>query len=673
MHPSLQPAKTRFLPGTIKLHASALCAGNGGLDDWSQMANFLSNAPDEVAQYVLPVLYAVLEIAPISDQPLDFQSLPPVRVELALQALSAIAHQPNLDFARSAGRDLWPRAWRWLDLISIFTGSLPAGILFTKTEIDVIGVLVLQKFARDPELFQLIQTNPRALFVCARGWGLVHPFTLTFIAELFSAETIAAAPERVAAIIDGADGYETLAQHLQQTFQSALEDLKFLNQNKNASAVLHCGNLIRVLHNLDATLCLTRDTALKAQPPQHLGDLPTALLSNGILKQLSTLCDALVAFFIPGAYQVAYETFCLLVPLLCTPPGHLYAEEAAPYLVQSLITLVRRLAERPNRREDQTERHAEEVVKFYFTTLLPPYLMRFGFLRAIHDGSRNGTAIESTASEREFKDWRFYDEVWMPFKKLLRDRLDAYHWYISDRRQALRMCDNIECGRVGPRNKFQKCTGCLVFCYCSENCQKDDWRSGRHRTQCHAYHWFNLYELDLGLTKRERSFLRALVDWDWNEGGKQHLKLLTLPSKIPVQSVPGVDLSQSFPVARYDYSQGTVDHNWLHFPKVEIAQRIPWIIFDSVAIRIGAVWPDLVQRAVASEGRLSITAVRFASGVDGHGGRDEWLITLHRANKSTLPTVQRLRDAYLAHGMDKNYGVKALEIMHEEAVVEFHL
>ncbi|KAJ7062613.1 hypothetical protein C8F01DRAFT_101987 [Mycena amicta] len=556
MHPSLQPAKTRFLPGRIKLHASALCAGSGGLDDWIQIENFLSNAPDEVAQYVLPVLYAVLDIAPISEKPQDFLSLPPMRVELALKALTAVAHQPNVDFARSAGRNLWPRAWRWINLISAYTGSLPAGILFTKTEIDIAGVLVLQKFARDPELLLRIQANPRALFVCARGWGVVHRPTLTFVAELFSAETIAGAPECVAAIIDGADGYETLAQHLQRTFESALEDL---HQNKNASAVLHCGNLLRVLHNLDATLCLTRDTALKAQPPQHLGDLPVALLSNGILKPLSTLCDALAAFFIPGAYQVAYETFCLLVPLLCTPPGHLYAEEAAPYLVQSLIALIRRLAERPNRREDQTERDAEEVVKFYFTTLLPPYLMRFGFLRAIHDGSRNGTAIESTASEREFKDWRFHDEVWVPFKKILRDRLDAYKWYISDRRQALRMCDNIECGHVGPRNKFQKCTGCLVFCYCSENCQKDDWRSGRHRKQCRYYNWFHLYELDLGLTKRETSFLRALVDWDWNEG-REHLKLLTLPSKIDAKPMPGFPPEQSFPVARYDYTRALINH-----------------------------------------------------------------------------------------------------------------
>ncbi|KAJ7062616.1 hypothetical protein C8F01DRAFT_1251427 [Mycena amicta] len=105
---------------------------------------------------------------------------------------------------------------------------------------------------------------------------------------------------------------------------------------------------------------------------------------------------------------------------------------------------------------------------------------------------------------------------------------------------------------------------------------------------------------------------------------------------------------------------------------MDMAQSVPWTIFGSVAVRIGSVWPDLVRRVVASEDRLAISAVRFASGVDGYGGRDEFLITLQRANKSTLPTVQRLRDAYLAHGMNENYVVKAVSILRDEAVVEFH-
>lgn len=64
-------------------------------------------------------------------------------------------------------------------------------------------------------------------------------------------------------------------------------------------------------------------------------------------------------------------------------------------------------------------------------------------------------------------------------------RMRALHFQWCPKSEAERVCFAPGCGKCGL--KFKRCAGCQLAEYCSEECQRNDWRA--HKPMC--LHWRN--------------------------------------------------------------------------------------------------------------------------------------------------------------------------------------
>ncbi|KAJ7623991.1 hypothetical protein B0H17DRAFT_1288782 [Mycena rosella] len=73
---------------------------------------------------------------------------------------------------------------------------------------------------------------------------------------------------------------------------------------------------------------------------------------------------------------------------------------------------------------------------------------------------------------------------------LTHKRLAVVEMFDSPEYVPLKACDNLEvqqCAIISDKTRFQRCSGCLCFYYCSQECQIIDWRVGGHQEACNMY------------------------------------------------------------------------------------------------------------------------------------------------------------------------------------------
>ncbi|KAF7329553.1 MYND-type domain-containing protein [Mycena kentingensis (nom. inval.)] len=93
------------------------------------------------------------------------------------------------------------------------------------------------------------------------------------------------------------------------------------------------------------------------------------------------------------------------------------------------------------------------------------------------------------------------------------DMLDAF----VKRQPPGRACDNLKCQYMGPRASFRRCGGCKARFYCSDACQKLDWRDG-HQRWCLTVRDTRLAHLKI-FPKRQLSFMRFILNWYFTVNG----------------------------------------------------------------------------------------------------------------------------------------------------------
>ncbi|KAJ7438953.1 hypothetical protein B0H11DRAFT_2103495 [Mycena galericulata] len=104
---------------------------------------------------------------------------------------------------------------------------------------------------------------------------------------------------------------------------------------------------------------------------------------------------------------------------------------------------------------------------------------------------------------------------WSDFWDLAQERMAIMRYYESDAYVSLKACDALECGQIHPKRQLVRCSRCKWRHYCSKRCQVVDWKDG-HRSTCHSIHSIVQNEPE-HFSTRDRSFLRALLDYDYKE------------------------------------------------------------------------------------------------------------------------------------------------------------
>ncbi|KAF7376706.1 MYND-type domain-containing protein [Mycena sanguinolenta] len=209
-----------------------------------------------------------------------------------------------------------------------------------------------------------------------------------------------------------------------------------------------------------------------------------------------------------------------------------------------------------------------------------------------------------------FKDTPF-SAAWEDFWHVTEERLDLMNSYRTKSFPLLRACDNVECGTIGNKSEFRRCSGCRTSNYCSAACQARHWRHGGHRDSC------TFMRASQGiLSTRDRSFLRLLL----------HAYYLQYQNDI-----------------LHEYLKF-----WRHFPDDEIILDVdlsrgdgPFHLSFMATEDLAKKWPrgaDYVAHAGNSGGRMQLHVLRVAFGNETH----EWLFPLRSATSEIFDGVRQI-------------------------------
>ncbi|KAJ7253269.1 hypothetical protein C8J57DRAFT_1349356 [Mycena rebaudengoi] len=94
--------------------------------------------------------------------------------------------------------------------------------------------------------------------------------------------------------------------------------------------------------------------------------------------------------------------------------------------------------------------------------------------------------IDVLGNSAAFKASKIYQK-WQALVDLRQKRLAVVKIFDFPRYVPLKACDNLQCAIISDRTRFRRCSGCLCFYYCSQECQIIDWRVGGHQEACNAY------------------------------------------------------------------------------------------------------------------------------------------------------------------------------------------
>ncbi|KAJ7022535.1 hypothetical protein C8F04DRAFT_237029 [Mycena alexandri] len=121
-------------------------------------------------------------------------------------------------------------------------------------------------------------------------------------------------------------------------------------------------------------------------------------------------------------------------------------------------------------------------------------------------------AVQDLVQSRRFLESATHDG-YSYLMQLIAPRLQLLEFYDSDQFYSVRACDNLACGEITKWPDFKRCGACRQRYYCSETCQRADWRSDHH-LGCRALRDASLPSTDT-LTVRETNFLRAILHQDY--------------------------------------------------------------------------------------------------------------------------------------------------------------
>ncbi|KAF7343512.1 MYND-type domain-containing protein [Mycena sanguinolenta] len=163
-------------------------------------------------------------------------------------------------------------------------------------------------------------------------------------------------------------------------------------------------------------------------------------------------------------------------------------------------------------------------------------------------------------------------DAWRTFTESVEERQKTKQLFDFDESPSLLACDNTECNKVSEKWDFKRCAGCKYMSYCSRDCQKRDWKQGKHREECQK----NRLADSSCLVKQNRAFLRALVHHDYetrrdevlekqvefehkNPGTKFYTLFDYTERRVPIHIVPLTKKEDRLEVAQMSKSQASME------------------------------------------------------------------------------------------------------------------
>ncbi|KAJ7153305.1 hypothetical protein C8R46DRAFT_1301659 [Mycena filopes] len=215
--------------------------------------------------------------------------------------------------------------------------------------------------------------------------------------------------------------------------------------------------------------------------------------------------------------------------------------------------------------------------------LLPGYLHSYSIVARLETALEN---FDSAGVESRFTDSQL-NEMWTALRELAADRIYLKAQYDA-RPYSVKICDSLWCSQVEEKTALRQCSQCGTMCYCSPECQREDWVSGKHGQVCASLPWKG----GTGSSPRETSFFRFLVQA--HSFAHRHT-ILALHAEAMMATVPGPFYTQ------FNYIAGR-----LHLAVLPTSGLTP--LLPAGARRLGGEYQDELVRLVGRRSAGDITA-----------------------------------------------------------------
>ncbi|KAJ6517395.1 hypothetical protein C8R47DRAFT_1312885 [Mycena vitilis] len=510
MHPALRLENLNRLPPSMRRAARSACSATRSIDDIRRVQTYIATATEAQTLLMLPIFYTNLDPSDVPDPDRYDTENPPADAESRIgRALLSLISLYTLQFPVEIGPDIWPRVWPWVQFIYTYRDDLPNIPQQSEGIFCLEFLMFAGTFADHEETFSLIQSTPGVWFFVAKAWPRVPKIVDPKKREVgfsdlrsFITGNNVLEPANLAELIDGAGGTLGHLAHLTALYLEAMIPVD--------GSTIHYMYVLYVCAILDFAGHM--EPAFRNRPATFgapLGAFGVALTTHNIVQTLThILCtletaDSDMPLFSMTQHALR-KSFWMLGTILVTRPGKIQwlSDALEAKLLRTLIV-------------HSGGPHAEKIQQLaplFLTVIFPPRLVYPAVLAALDDSLDD---VDTLVTAAAFKNSRIYDR-WTQFSELAEERITVLNAYDDREIRSMKACDSLECGEIGLKSAFQKCSGCLSLYYCSEPCQAMDWVKGGHRRACKTYGPLSRPTDDEPeLTARDRSFLRALVHHEY--------------------------------------------------------------------------------------------------------------------------------------------------------------
>ncbi|KAJ7064116.1 hypothetical protein C8F01DRAFT_1130368 [Mycena amicta] len=667
MHPMLSPSRIKDLPPNLKTLVVIGCAPDAALGSVEKVVHEFNHGSSLTARVnMLAAIYIIIDPRRIPDTQNDtYLATETVdivkRAWTVLHALGREVHPVLSYIPKVAGLEMWARMWPWFQLIDRYRTTLP----FLPTDegeskrvVSEVLVTIVAALSEhhNVEFFEnLCSSRPGVVRMVVCAWSYTHGLAppararLTRSTVLKIIEWASIRGQREDEILESVGGsMDELARVAMLHFEIAVDDLEAISaQTSEEDRTLAAGTFSAIF---DFLRTFEADPLKAVEPHGLLGSLANRGFIRVLLKGIAAYDPRKHAedtrHDIPG---VITQAFNLLFLLFRASSGHLRLEEAIKHgLFQSLLRFA--ACDKP-----------PVVIGHLFRDLLPAHTIRVNVLAALRDnvfsdidanGMRAASASPALRKSPLFKDWTELMQV-------VQRRMTIFYRYNAGEFPPLKMCDNHKCARVGPEALYKRCSGCRILNYCSESCQKVDWKEGQHKQGCASLRTLSLHESTLDISSADRDFLRALVDQD-----NAYYKLDTI-RKTSHTLVDHPDCSCEL-VTRYTYVNGDIGIHVLPAATSFSDERLPLVFGSREA------WEECIRRVAHSGGKMVCEVVGFLG-----GGTEQYCVMPLRVRHLKMPQLRRYAPLHISKPLDQFVGemvslYQALQEDENPGCAEFH-
>ncbi|KAJ7744195.1 hypothetical protein B0H16DRAFT_1560450 [Mycena metata] len=484
---------SRFQSLQMRKLARAVCAGS--VADVRLLAAQVPTLSAEDAILFLPALFLHVDPARIPkpdalDSLLSGGCTIPY-VDLAFEAITGICtfFGPRLDslIPVDAFQDLWRHVWTWLDFIHTYWEYLPLVKLRDQRAACVIHSALIISLNKHDRTSKVICSTLGVRRLLAIAWEAMiqddAPFgggsdLLYVVSDIVSflshPRNSSANFEEVIQAVGG--NIEDMASTVIRHFVCASSQADFAGHGKFLVSCLRffdlkCAGLEMALHSMDF--------------------IPT------LINTLSALHDT------AGMTVAGPSCFRCLLRLLKSP------SDIAVAFDSGLLRLILKFGAPITVADSSDADSIGEVMSTLMDRTLPQALVHHTVLVRLNKPLQEATASPFASAFRSSIFWN----QWQSFCALAKERLEFLNSWEGKSRPSLKVCDNMNCGKIDARHKFKCCANCQSVYYCCGDCQRTDWRAG-HREECGRSQAARLANPET-LSTRGRNFLRALLTHDY--------------------------------------------------------------------------------------------------------------------------------------------------------------